>query len=475
MTSIVELPKYEAYKDSGYGWIGNVPSKWEVSKLGSCLSPISIKNHPDLPLLSITREKGVIERDIEDQDSNHNFIPDDLSGYKLLKEGQFGMNKMKAWQGSYGVSNHTGIVSPAYFVFDFVKPICPSFFNWAIRSNLYVSYFGSASDGVRVGQWDLSKSRMKFIPFLIPSEQDQKLIANFLDKKTTQIDEAIAIKEQQIALLKERKQIIIQKAVTQGLGSTNSSGTNLNSGSAAGPQGEGMDSSSNVPMKDSGVDWIGEMPTHWDLVKLRGLGNIVRGGSPRPAGHPMYFSDEGVHWITVGEVTKNENAFLEKTTGFLTKRGVEQSRYIESGTFLLTNSGATLGVPKISRISGCINDGVLAFLGVNESRISKNFLYYFFSSQTMRIRDEMNQGATQPNLNTNLVKNMKLPLPPVIEQEKIVEWLNKFTIDVRVCITIQNEQIKKLKEYKTTLINSAVTGKIKVTPEMAEMQEAVEA
>ena len=151
IVNLAELPKYESYKDSGHEWIGVVPQEWEVSKLGGCLSAVSIKGYPDLPLLSITREQGVIQRDVENQDSNHNFIPDDLSGYKLLKEGQFGMNKMKAWQGSYGVSKFTGIVSPAYFIFDFTKPIWPSFFNWAIRSNLYVSYFGSASDGVRVG------------------------------------------------------------------------------------------------------------------------------------------------------------------------------------------------------------------------------------------------------------------------------------------------------------------------------------
>ncbi|EOF5284476.1 restriction endonuclease subunit S, partial [Salmonella enterica] len=101
---------------------------------------------------------------MDDKESNHNFIPDDLSGYKKLEKGQFGMNKMKAWQGSYGVSKFTGIVSPAYFIFDFTKAINPEFFNWAIRSKLYVSFFGSASDGVRIGQWDLSKARMKVIP-----------------------------------------------------------------------------------------------------------------------------------------------------------------------------------------------------------------------------------------------------------------------------------------------------------------------
>jgi len=257
MEGFVDIPQYESYKDTDFVWIGKVPEKWEVTKLGACLKPVSIKNKPEYPLLSITRELGVIERDIENQGSNHNFIPDDLSGYKVLRNGQFGMNKMKAWQGSYGVSNYTGIVSPAYFVFDFCKPIEPRFFNWAIRSRLYVSYFGSASDGVRIGQWDLSKERMKAIPFILPSTDEQKAISNFLDQKTEQIDEAIAIKEKQIVLLKERKQIIIQKAVTQGL-------------------------NPNVPMKDSGVVWIGDIPAHWNVLSLTKYSTRVdyRGKTP---------------------------------------------------------------------------------------------------------------------------------------------------------------------------------------------------
>ncbi len=127
-----------------------------------------------------------------------------------------------------------------------MKEINPNFFNWAIRSKLYVSYFGSASDGVRIGQWDLSKTRMKGIPFILPDERQQGLITKYLDQKTAQIDEAIAIKQQQISLLKERKQIIIQQAVTQGL-------------------------DPNVPMKDSGVDWIGMIPEHWEVLANRTL------------------------------------------------------------------------------------------------------------------------------------------------------------------------------------------------------------
>ena len=201
-------------KDSGVEWIGQVPDHWEVSSLGKMLLPVSEKNKPNLPLLSITRELGVIERDVEDQESNHNFIPDDLSNYKVLKEGQFGMNKMKAWQGSYGVSRFTGIVSPAYYIFDFIKSVNPRFFHWAIRSKIYISFFGSASDGVRIGQWDLSKSRMKSIPFIIPSYTEQVQIADYLDQQAVKIDQAIALKIAHIEKLKEYKSVLINDVVT---------------------------------------------------------------------------------------------------------------------------------------------------------------------------------------------------------------------------------------------------------------------
>ena len=132
-------PTYDTYKPSGIDWIGDIPVGWEVEKLGALLKSVSIKNHPDLQLLSITREQGVIVRDMDNKDENHNFIPDDLSGYKVVQKGQFGMNKMKAWQGSYGISNYIGIVSPAYYIFDFYKSIIPEYFNFTIRSGLYIS------------------------------------------------------------------------------------------------------------------------------------------------------------------------------------------------------------------------------------------------------------------------------------------------------------------------------------------------
>lgn len=115
---ITGLKRYPSTKDSGVSWLGEVPRHWEVRKLRSVLRSVTARNRPDLPLLSVVREKGVILRDVTNKDENHNYVPDDLSNYKVVRTGQFVMNKMKAWQGSYGVSPCDGIVSPAYFVFD---------------------------------------------------------------------------------------------------------------------------------------------------------------------------------------------------------------------------------------------------------------------------------------------------------------------------------------------------------------------
>lgn len=200
-------------KESGVEWIGEIPEDWKVSKLGVCLKPISIKNRTDLPLLSVAREQGVILRDVEDKESNHNFIPDDLSNYKMVKQGQFAMNKMKAWQGSYGISDYTGIVSPAYYIFE-LNGIEPSFFHKAIRSKVYVPFFTKASDGVRIGQWDLSKTRMKEIPFYIPSKDEQLLIVKHIEEQTTKIDTAIELQQKYISKLKEYKATLIDSVVT---------------------------------------------------------------------------------------------------------------------------------------------------------------------------------------------------------------------------------------------------------------------
>jgi type I restriction enzyme, S subunit len=201
-------------KPSGVDWLGDVPEHWEMKKLRTILKPVSERNKPDLPLLSVVREKGIIVRNVDDFEENHNFIPDDLTNYKVVKIGQFAMNKMKAWQGSYGMSKYTGIVSPAYFVFNVSKSISNDFFHVAIRSKAYVPFFNRASDGVRIGQWDLSITRMKEIPFFIPSDEEQKEIVKYIEEETELIDKTVVQIENEIQLIREYRTRLISDVVT---------------------------------------------------------------------------------------------------------------------------------------------------------------------------------------------------------------------------------------------------------------------
>jgi len=200
-------------KDSGVKWLGDIPAHWKITKLRQILHPVSEKNHPEFPLLSVVREQGVILRDVEDKEANHNFIPDDLSGYKVVRKGQFAMNKMKAWQGSYGVSDYTGIVSPAYFIFDIAFENL-EYFHYAIRSKVYVNFFAQASDGIRVGQWDLQMDKMKEIPFIVPPADEQIAIVKYIKQALPQYDAAIEKLTEEVAVLEEYKNKIIADTVT---------------------------------------------------------------------------------------------------------------------------------------------------------------------------------------------------------------------------------------------------------------------
>lgn len=200
-------------KDSGIPWIGMIPEHWEVKRLRHFIKFVSVKGYGEKPLLSVTREQGVIERNVESKEENHNFIPDDLSGYKLVRKGQFVINKMKSWQGSYGVSDYEGIVSPAYYVCDLTFP-CKKFFSMAIRSKAYIPFFTQYSKGIRVDQWDLSPIGLKSIPFIVPTIEEQQAIVDYIEAKLSKIDSCMADLQAEIDYLKEFKQRLISDVVT---------------------------------------------------------------------------------------------------------------------------------------------------------------------------------------------------------------------------------------------------------------------
>lgn len=200
-------------KDSSIGWIPKVPSHWNVSKFKYHLKRQTIKNHGDATVLSLYREFGVIPKD--SREDNHNVTSEDTSKYLYVKKGDFVINKMKAWQGSVAVSNYNGIVSPAYYVYEFSdESIYKDYFHYLMRNRMYAIEFRRLSGGIREGQWDLSAVSLENIWILIPPYNEQVAIAEYLNKTTKEIEEIINRKKEQLAVLEEYKKTIIYEYVT---------------------------------------------------------------------------------------------------------------------------------------------------------------------------------------------------------------------------------------------------------------------
>ena len=200
-------------KATNIPWLPEIPEHWEMESLRRFLKIFAEKGHGDKQLLSVTREQGVIERNTDSKEENHNFIPEDLSGYKYVQVGDFVINKMKSWQGSYGVSEYEGIVSPAYFTCK-LQGVDKDFFSTAIRSKIYVSFFARYSKGIRVDQWDLSPIALKSIPFALPPFDEQRAIVSYITGKTTKLDTLTSKLQQEIESIKEYKQRLISDVVT---------------------------------------------------------------------------------------------------------------------------------------------------------------------------------------------------------------------------------------------------------------------
>jgi len=302
-------------------------------------------------------------------------------------------------------------------------------------------YFKAHSAGVIESRLRLYPDTFGALFCARPPLDEQSAIAAFLDRETGKIDALIAEQEKLLMLLAEKRQATISHAVTHGL-------------------------NPNAPMKDSGVSWLGKVPAHWVVKQLRHVAAIVRGASPRPAGDPQFFAPdndggENIPWVTVAEITKDTSMGLTSVSEYLTPLGAERSQRFESGLVIFSNSGATLGVPKILGFDCCANDGVLAFRNLS-SAVKSSFLYNFLLTTTDRLRTEMKQGGGQPNLNTDIVKNIGFAEPPLEEQVQIVAFVEGVVEKFDILASDAERAIALLKERRSALIAAAVTGKIDV-------------
>jgi len=438
------LKPYPAMRDSGVPWLGKLPAGWEVRKLRGILRRVTKRNRPDLPLLSVVRERGVVRRNATPEDENHNYIPDDLSNYKVVLPGQFAMNKMKAWQGSYGVSQYEGIVSPAYFVFD-LAGVEGRFFHVAIRSRAYVPSFAQASDGVRIGQWDLAEPRMREIPFAIPPLPEQAAIVRFLDHADRRIRRYIRAKQKLIKLLEEQKQAIIHRAVTRGL-------------------------DPNVRLKPSGVEWLGDVPEHWAVRRLKSAFDRIVGGSTPSSAEATYW-DGDIVWVTPADVSKSSR--LTDSQRRITSDGLSacSAELVPSGSIIVT-SRAPVGNVAIADVELCTNQGCKALVP------APGIVDPTFGFQVLTIlKGELQSlatGTTFTEISTTRLGDILIPLPPLPEQAAIAAYLDEATASLELAVASTRREIDLLREYRTRLIADVVTGKLDVREAAARLPHEAE-
>jgi type I restriction enzyme S subunit len=265
----------------------------------------------------------------------------------------------------------------------------------------------------------------------IPLINEQQKIVNFLDYKTGQCDRFIGNRQKQIELLNEQKATIINKAVTKGI-------------------------NPNAKMKPSGIEWIGDIPEHWECMKIKRLSVVKRGASPRPIDDPKYFDENGEFaWVRIADVTASER-YLENTTQRLSKLGSSLSVKMYPNDFFLSIAGS-VGKPIITKIKCCIHDGFVWFPYL---KINHEFLYYLFS--TGLPYQGLGKFGTQLNLNTDTVGDIFLPIPTADEMTIIVSFIDNQTQKIDCLISKYQKQIELMQEYRTALISQAVTGKIDV-------------
>lgn len=428
------MRKYSEYKDSGVKWIGDIPKHWEVKKMRNLISMTSVKNHPNETLLSVVREQGVIVRDIE-ADDNHNFIPEDLSGYKLIEEGQFVINKMKAWQGSYAVSDYRGIVSPAYYTCD-LRLAYKTFFNVAIRSCAYVPFFTQYSKGIRVGQWDLSPVGLKEIPFFLPPLAEQRAIVSYLDSKVGQIDTYVAKQTQQIELLKELKQAVIANAVTKGI-------------------------DNKAKLKQTGISWIGHVPQHWEQCRLKNVvscNNETLSNNTEPSLQ--------IEYVEIADVKEMEG--IVRTTHYKFSEAPSRARRItKNGDIILSTVRTYLKAVALVKQEGLIVSTGFAVLrpkDCNQEYISYLLRSDYFLGEVSR----RSFGISYPSITTDALLSIEIPIPPLSEQRAIVSYIEAKTVSINKLIDAYEQQVERVKEYKQRLISDAVTGKMNVTDEQTQ-------
>lgn len=431
------MERYDSYKDSGVDWLGEIPAHWDVLPLRAATRLKADRNRPDLQVLSVYRDYGVIPKD--SRDDNHNATSLDTNTYKVVKPGDLVVNKMKAWQGSMGVSNYEGIVSPAYITCatnpDIIKP---NFLHYLVRSALLIDVYGSLSYGVRVGQWDMHYEDLKQIRLPIPEHSEQDRIVAFLDQKTAEIDAAIAKKERLIELLQEQKLLAIDEVLY-----------------------EPMAYSTKI-LQESPSPFF---PKLGSKIKLIQLGRLCKKIADGPHFSPPYVLEgNGYPFLSAGNIRPNKFQ-LDEVKYISEKLFMEFGKRIfpQAGDVLYTKGGTTgvaVAVGECDPFQVWVH---IAVLRLNAGLVAPRYLAYALNSTGCYLQSQLfTRGATNKDLGLTRMKNILVPIRPFSEQVMVVERLDRLCEKFEIGNELMEKEIAALNQMREALIASAVTGKIKV-------------
>ena len=427
---IADLKPYAEYKESGLAWLGHVPAMWSIGRIKTVLRELDCRSMDgDGTLLSLTRVRGLIPH-AERTDKTHSAKT--LVGYKRYKPGQIVMNRMQAWSGMFGAGTTMGLVSPDYAVFAIVGGHQTKLLLERLKTPDIVGQFALESKGIGSGFNRLYTDKFGSIPVALPSLPEQVAIVRFLDWANGRLERAIRAKRKVIALLGEQKQAIIHRAVTRGLDPS-------------------------VPLKPSGIPWLGDIPQHWEVRRVKQATRILRGKfSHRPRNDASLY-DGPYPFIQTGVVAQ-ASKFIMSYSQTLNEKGLAISKLFPSGTLVMTIA-ANIGEVAVLTFDACFPDSIVGF--VTQASADRDYLYMVFVCMKPELLREAPVN-TQGNLNVERIGAMGMPCPPLGEQGNIAKHAEQETAAFDTAISRREREIELLREYRTRLVADVVTGKLDV-------------
>jgi type I restriction enzyme, S subunit len=445
------LKPYSSYESAKLAWLTKTPSHWALKRLGAIFEERRETNEArDVDqVLSVVKDIGVIR--YEDKGRIGNKKSEDTARYKIVRPNDLVLNSMNVIIGSVGLSRFTGCLSPVYYVLQ-ARSVQddPKYLEAIFRVREFQKSLVRIGNGILAHRMRIPMELLKCEMLPLPALEEQKAIVRFLEHANHRIDRYIRAKRKLIALLNEQKQAIIHRAVTRGLD-------------------EG------VPMKDSGVPWLGEIPAHWELKRVKQVSRISRGKfTHRPRNDPSLY-DGKYPFIQTGAVAR-ANKYISDYKQTLNEMGLAVSTLFTRGTLLMTIA-ANIGDVAILDFDSCLPDSIIGFFPTAST--DRDFMYFLFSIMKSEFLSEAPVN-TQGNLNVDRVGSMPIPVPSIDEQREIVSYIEKEIVLLEAGISAAKHEIALMNEYRTRLVADVVTGQLDVRdaakglPDLTEVHSSLE-